>query len=237
MKNVIQDITYLIKVSDATMFISNIIEIGLDETNVLRITKRMTSGIEDILNNPRYWKGKSSVEEINKRTEYYKKEIFNLNFEKTCNYKKLVINYGIILLNSIFEEFLQNVLEVVLKNNPKFTSWNSYNEISEKFKKIPVGEKLGVFKTKLKLPEDKFMNFELFNDDIQKKYSNLGFKKIIEIDKKRTFAAHTDKHINYKIDDFYFIQDLYSKLILNITYQIRVIWGVSSEMLEQYKND
>lgn len=129
----IDELKYLSKLGDAYIFVENTVAYRLTPDAELRMTERMTSGIKEMASDPKFWVGTRSKEFIDRISSKIEEETYKKNYAKVKNYKKWVLNYGLVMLCYIFDEFMLHTLEEILSANPKLTEWLSKKEILGRF--------------------------------------------------------------------------------------------------------
>lgn len=232
----INEFKYMSKIGDIYFFVKNTIDIGLSPINIERAAAYMTAGVKEAASEFIVPIGDKPTGNKDSILDFLEKEIYKTNLAKATNYKKLILNHGLILFCSVFDDFLFALLKAVLENNPTLCNWDTKDDILSDFSYRNIKEKTKIIRTKLRITEKEFFDFSKFTDEVQIKYSGYNFDKLIEIYKKRDSAAHTDRFIIKNIDELSHYKGLFEKLILSLSFLFRMKWRVKSGFIELYKN-
>lgn len=213
------------RLGDVYLFIEGLLEHGLHVDNILKITDRLLNGLDRIFDDNKIFpEGLDSD-----KKEYLKKELFKKNFNKVSNYKKWILNYGLLMLCSIFEEFLTDLLNEILEINPNLCLWNGRKDIVSDFKNKSLNEKYKVYINKLNISENEFFNLNIFKPAIQEKYKDFKFEDLEKIFKKRHKVAHSDDYIMKSVKELEEAKDIFEKLILNLSFRASKKWNIKTE--------
>src|SRR3989344_4811815 len=117
----VNEIQYQSRLGDIYLFVYHLIRKGLNRWTELEIIRERSEGIGEFLQDPKIWENeKTPKEEMIKKIE---REFYKTNTAKVQNYKKWVISYGLVMLCSVFDQFLRDLLNSVLEKNPTLCAW------------------------------------------------------------------------------------------------------------------
>lgn len=229
----INEIKYQGRLGDIYYFVHHLIKKGLNQWTELTMIRERSGGVSDLLRDPEIWKNEKTPREemITKIND----QIYKENTAKVKNYKKWVINYGLIMLCSVFDQFLWDLLNSALEKNPDLSAWTTKEEILADFEHRNIKEKKRIIVNKLKINEQEFFDFSIFIQEVQTKFGGTGFKDLFEIYEKRDKASHTDTYTLDDMNDFLHIKELFEKLIFILSLKFRKKWAIETEMYNLFK--
>lgn len=228
----INENTYLSRMIDTFMFIKDMVN-SVDEDYVITKANSMGAGVREIIQDPHIWVNNSvpSEEHLDKIIG----KVVKQQTAKVSNYRKWILGYGLVLLCTVFDDFLTKVLKEILDSNPQLTAWSSKNEILSRFQEESIKGKYNIFVNKLNFSGTEFFDFSIFIPRIRNKFDGVDILELEKIYKKRNKAAHSDGYVIYTIDDLSNIRELFEKLIWNLSIKCRRKWGIKSELIEIVK--
>ena len=217
---------YQSRIRDSLLFAGNLIDHGLDDMNISMMTGRLSGGLDDIFDDVKIF-----PEGIDKKTRSkFINEIYEKNYAKVSNYKRWILNHGLLLMCSVFDEFMADLLNEILIVNPSLCLWDNRKDIISDFKGKSLKERYKTYINKLRIKEGDFFDFSAFKLDIQLKYKNFNFEDLEEIYKKRHKVAHTDGYILKSYSELVKISDIFQKLILILARQAMNKWSIETEL-------
>ncbi len=230
----IEDFKTLGRLGKCYLFVENVVGLGLTDRSKTLMAHRLSSGIREMIIKGDYFSGNPSgtLKEIAGKIE---ENIYKENAAIVNNYTIWVLNYGLVLLCSIFDDFLYEVVQEITTVHPELCSWFTRTEILASFMNKNIKEKISVIVNRLRITEGEFFDFTLFTQEVQIKFKDADFSKLIEIYKKRDKAAHTDSYVIRDINELQKIKDLFDKLVLNLSLKTRQKWGTTSKLAEMIK--
>jgi hypothetical protein len=224
---------YSNRLSDVVLFVDFSLNAYADAGARERELAKWMAGVPELVRTEAFYK-KKPPEEIFRRFEQEMEQRFRDKFAKA---NEIVLNLGLVFLCTVFENFLEHVLKVVFDCNPKTLlsiskeknltleralELRSYDEILQEFKdkylyhfnRQGMEEKLKAFYS-IGFEKEKLFSWELFTDEIKKRYSAWDDRTLIDILNKRHSIVHDSQYPLANIDEFLLMKDFLVKLVFN----------------------
>ncbi|GBE16381.1 hypothetical protein BMS3Abin15_00195 [bacterium BMS3Abin15] len=225
----INELIYTSRLGDIFLFVGNLLKRGLNKKIILEMTGDLCKGVEHMFNDSKIFPNGISEE---KKTKMFSK-MFSKNLHLVSSYRFWILNYGWLMMCSVFEDFLKDSIKEVLLKNPDLCKWDTMDEIIIEFSSRKTFKKrLYYFLKKLKISETEVFDLSVFKPEIQKKYEDAKIENIIEIFSKRHDIAHTDGVVIRSVKEFENAKELFDKLIINLSFHINKKWNVRTQMCD-----
>lgn len=231
----IDELKYLSKLTDIFLFAEDIWDLGLTESNTSQMVARRMLGVREMLIDKRLWKV-TDEEKIREAVARVENEMLVKASGKISTYKKLILNYSLVMICSAFDKYEEHLLTLLLDTNLNLCCWLKKEEIISTFIYKTPKDRIKVFMNRLNLKESELFNFSMFNSEVQVKYKGFGLSDFVAIYKKRDKAAHEDYPVISTIEELQDIKDLFDKLIFVWSVLFRTKWGLKSKIVELATN-
>ncbi len=227
---IFDEMDYVSRISNIVLFTHNLLKHGLDSNSSDKMVSDLTRGLDDILMNPKIYKN-GKIPGIKDVDKIYQR-IYRKNYYTVVNYKRWILNHSVLMMCGIYECFLKDLLSEVLEENQSLCLWNNKKDILSDFKESGIKGKYNVYLNKLKIKEEEFFDFSYFDDQTREKYASFGFNDLEEIFKKRNKIAHGDSYIIKSIKEVDYINDVFQKIIINISSKVHKKWKIKTRLVE-----
>jgi len=235
--HVIKCFEFVSKLSDVSLFIDHSLS-GLEHKEVKQeALRRWMDGVPELVRDERLYE-KKPPEEIARKFEKQMEESFSRKFDKSG---LIVLNMSLVMLCTIVEVFLDQMLKTIFDANPRtllsispyknitfeqFLGFRDYAEVMEDFKRKfldhfnrqGIDEKLDTL-YKLGLKKEQLFSWAMLNPEAQKRFAGLDDKHLGDIYKKRHAIVHNDVFSIGTVDDLLEIKNFLTKVVFNFSFE------------------
>jgi hypothetical protein len=234
---VIKCFEFVSKLGDVSLFIDHSLS-GIEHKEVREEPlRRWMDGVPELVRDERLYE-KKVPEEIARKFEKQMEESFSKKFDKSG---LIALNMSLVMLCTIVEVFLDQMLRTIFDANPRtlltispyknitfeqLLSFKDYAEVIEDFKRKflehfnrqEIDEKLDTL-YKLGLKKEQLFSWAMLDPEAQRRFAGLDDKHLVDIYEKRHAIVHNDVFSINTIDDLLKIKDFLTKVVFNFSFE------------------
>jgi len=231
--------SFLSRFTDTRSFIRDILDIL--SPNKSKLVARVMQGVPELITNPQYWKQASvSKEVVSLMMDQMEKSMR----DKIDKYELRIINQGLVNYCTIWDTFLESLLDSVLRNNVKIlygvaegrninlkdiVELGSVDSVIQKIRTKEVRDfsfeditkRIQYLDTKLGIRTREIFEWEVQNDETKNKLKGWNLGSLEEIYLKRHSIVHRDDAPITSLSDLDTIEAFFTQILLNLALLVK----------------